>query len=104
MDIGIIVSLSSSKASMNLVKVKEIVQEIVKVYGTDQANYTVIKLVDSTVVKDGAKEAEDFKQNLPNAIRVIVSRSDGMQLVHALDDAKRVFEKVVNCWMFIIQQ
>lgn len=94
MDIGFIISLSSSNAPNNLNKVKDIVQEIFQKFGTDKNKFTAIKLVDSKSVRDVAREAETFKQYFPKGVDIIITSSEGMQLVDAIDDAKKTFEKV----------
>lgn len=89
--------ISTSRGSVeNLKKIKDTISEIVNMYGTDQTRYMAIKLVDSASVRerDIDSEASKMKQDLPDGVNVTVLRSDGMELVDAIDEAKKTFVKV----------
>jgi hypothetical protein len=95
MDIGFII-ITSGNSPVNLKKIQDTVSEIVDMYGTDQTRYTVIKPVDSFTVRerDIDSEANKMKEGLPKGVNVTVFRSDGMEIVDAIDEAKDLFVKV----------
>ena len=99
MDVGFIISTSRDSVA-NLQKIKDTISGIVNMYGTDQTRYTAIQLVDSDSVRESDVdiEASRMKQDLPDGVNVTVLRSDGMELVDAIDEAKKMFVKVNYCF------
>ena len=90
MDVAFVISASSPSAGANFAKIKDIVQEVIKLYGVQRVYYSVIVFGRDPTVRIA------FTQQYPEAslkatIAALPRPTDGSSLHSALQTAKRVF-------------
>lgn len=92
MDLVFAVSAISPKADVNFAKIKEVVQELIDLYGVQRVYYSIILFGrDPTVrIKFSQQLSED---SLKNAVNLLPRPTDGSSLQAALAKAKEVFNE-----------
>ena len=90
MDVAFVIGASSPYASESFAKIKEIVQEVVKLYGVQRVYYSVILVGrDPTVRINFSKQYSEAA--LKATIAVLSRPTDGPSLHSALQKAQEVF-------------
>ena len=90
MDLAFVISASSPSASVNFAKIKEIVKEVIDLYGVQRVYYSVILFGRDPTVR--IKFTEQFTENaLKNTIGLLPRPTDGTSLHAALEKAREVF-------------
>ena len=92
MDLVFAISAISPKADANFAKVKEIIQELIDMYGVQRVYYSIILFGrDPKVgIKFSQKLSED---SLKNTVNLLPRATDGSSLESALAKAKEVFHE-----------
>ena len=92
MDLAFVISATSPSASVNFAKIKEVVQEVIGLYGVQRVYYSVILFGrDPTIrIKFNQQFTEDA---LKNTIGLLPRPIGGASLHDALEKAKEVFDE-----------
>lgn len=90
MDLAFVISASSPSASVNFAKIKEIVKEVIDLYGVQRVYYSVILFGRDPTVR--IKFTEQFTEDaLKNTIGLLPRPTDGASLHTALENSREVF-------------
>ena len=92
MDLAVVISATSPNAGVNFAKIKEIIQEVIAMYGVQRVYYSVILFGrDPTIrIRFNQQFTED---NLRRSIDLLPRPSSGVSLDAALQKAKDAFDE-----------